>query len=130
MTSPAASAALRFGAATLIAQLLLQFVWHAWFAPVPQPALALAVLPLLPGLWVCIRNLPRGVLIGGIASLFYFCHGVVEMLGAGTSRLFAGAEVALAVAVVLALGWQIRGARARKKNDPADPFTSAPNRRL
>jgi len=96
---------------------------------VSQPALALAVLPLLPGLWVCIRNLPRGVLIGGIASLFYFCHGVVELLGAGASRLFAAAEVALAVAVVAALGWELRRAKARK-NDPADPFTSAPNRRL
>ena len=128
MTSPV-SAALRFGAGALIAQLLLQFAWHAWFVPVSQPALALAVLPLLPGLWVCIRNLPRGVLIGGIVSLFYFCHGVVELLGAGTSRLFASAEVALAVAVVAALGWELRRAKALK-NDPADPFTSAPNRRL
>ena len=129
MTLPA-SAALRVGAGTLVAQLMLQFAWHAWFAPVSQPALALAVLPLLPGLWVCIRNLPRGVLIGGIASLFYFCHGVVELLGGGTSRLFAGAEVALAVAVVAALGWQMRGARAGKKDNPADPLTSAPGRRL
>ena len=129
MTAPA-SAALRFGASMLIAQLLLQLAWHAWLAPVSQPALALAVLPLLPGLWVCIRNLPRGVLIGGIASLFYVCHGAVELLGASTSRLFAGAEVALAVAVVAALGWQIHRAKAGKKNDPADPFTSAPNRRL
>jgi uncharacterized membrane protein len=128
MTSPV-SAALRFGAGALIAQLLLQFVWHAWFVPVSQPALALAVLPLLPGLWVCIRNLPRGVLIGGIVNLFYFCHGVVELLGAGTSRLFAAAEVALAVAVVAALGWELRRAKAQK-NDPADPFTTAPNRRL
>jgi uncharacterized membrane protein len=128
MTAPG-SAALRFGAGALIAQLLLQFVWHAWFVPVSQPALALAVLPLLPGLWVCIRNLPRGVLIGGIVNLFYFCHGVVELLGDGTSRLFAGAEVALSVAVVAALGWELRRAKALK-NDPADPFTSAPNRRL
>jgi len=129
MTSPA-SAALRFGAAALIAQLVLQFVWHAWLVPVPQPALALAVVPLLPGLWVCMRNLSRGVLIGGIVSLFYFCHGVVELLGAGAWRLPAAAEVALAVAVVAALGWEIRSAKARKKKDPADPFTSAPNRRL
>jgi uncharacterized membrane protein len=113
MTSPA-STALRFGVGALIAQLLLQLAWHAWLAPVSQPALALAVLPLLPGLWVCIRNVPRGVLIGGIASLFYFCHGVVELLGAGASRLFAGPEVALAVAVVAALAWEIRRAKARK----------------
>ena len=129
MTSPA-SAALRFGAAALVAQLLLQLAWHAVLVPVARPALALAVLPLLPGLWICMRNPTRGVLIGGIVSLFYFCHGVVELLGAGTSRLPAAAEVALAVAVVLALGWEIRSAKARKNNDPADPFTSAPDRRL
>jgi len=107
MTSPA-STALRFGAGALIAQLLLQAIWHAWLVPVPRAALALAVLPLLPGLWVCIRNLRRGVLIGGIVSLFYFCHGVVELLGASASRLPAAAEVALAVAVIAALGWETR----------------------
>ncbi|HET7062857.1 MAG TPA: DUF2069 domain-containing protein [Rudaea sp.] len=105
MTSPA-SAALRFGAGALIAQLLLQMVWHAGLAPVSRPALALAVLPLLPGLWVCIRNLRRGLLIGGIVSLFYFCHGVAELLGTGPSHLLAAIEVALAVAVVAALGWE------------------------
>ncbi len=129
MTSPA-PAALRFGAAFLIAQLLLQMVWHAALVPVSKPALALAVLPLLPGLWVCLGNLRRGVLIGGIVSLFYFCHGVVELAGANSSRLPAAIEVALAVAVVAALGLETRSAKARKKIDPADPFTSAPDRRL
>jgi len=107
MTSPT-SAALRIGAVALIAQLLLQFAWHAVLVPASRPALALALLPLLPGLWVCIRNLPRGVLIGGVVSLFYFCHGVVELLGPSAARLPAAAEVALAVAVVAALGWATR----------------------
>ena len=107
MTAPA-STALRFGAGALIGQLLLQMVWHTAFAPVSRPALALAVLPLLPGLWVCIRNLPRGVLIGGIVSLFYFCHGVAEVLGTGSSRLPAAVEAVLAVAVIAALGWETR----------------------
>lgn len=109
------SAALRFGAGALVAQLLLQLVWHAGLAPVSRSALALAVLPLLPGLWVCIRNPGRGVLIGGIVSLFYFCHGVVELLGASASRLPAAAEVALAVAVVAALGWETRKRKGAKK---------------
>src|SRR4029450_10222097 len=103
MTSPT-SAALRFGAGTLIAQFLLQIVWHAALVPASRPALALAVLPLLPGLWICIRNLPRGVLVGGIVSLFYFCHGVVELLGASALHLPAATERALALAVVAALG--------------------------
>jgi len=102
------SAALRIGAGILVAQLLLQIVWHAVLVPVSRPALALAVLPLLPGLWICIRNLPRGVLIGGIVSLFYFCHGIAELIGASPSHLPAAFEVALAVAVVAALGWATR----------------------
>jgi uncharacterized membrane protein len=111
MTSPT-SGALRLGAAALIAQLVLQMAWHAWLIPASRPALALSVLPLLPGLWVCLRNLRRGVLIGGIASLFYFCHGVAELLGAGESRLPAAIEVVLAVAVVAALGWETRQRKA------------------
>ena len=107
-----ASPALRFGAGALIAQLLLQMIWHAWFVPVPRPALALAVLPLLPGLWVCIRNLRRGVLIGGIVSLFYFCHGIAELLDRNSAQLPAAAEVALAIAVVAALGWETRRRKA------------------
>ena len=129
MTSPAAIP-LRSGAAALIAQLLLQIVWHAWLFPVSRPALALALLPLLPGLWVCIRNLRRGVLIGGIVSLFYFCHGVAELFGTGKPHLLAAIEVALAIAVVAALGWETRSAKRRQEDNPADPFTSAADRRL
>jgi len=110
--TPPTPLALRFGAGALIAQLLLQFAWHAVLAPVSRPALALAVLPLLPGLWIGIRDLPRGVLIGGVVSLFYFCHGVVELLGASASHLLAATEVTLAVAVVAALGWA-----TRRRND-------------
>lgn len=114
MTLPA-SAALRSGAVALIAQLLLQIVWHAWLVPVSRPALALALLPLLPGLWVCLGNPRRGVLIGGIVSLFYFCHGVAELLGTGEPRLLAAIEVALAVAVVGVLGWETRQSKSSTK---------------
>jgi uncharacterized membrane protein len=101
------SAALRAGAGALVAQVLLQVFWHAWLAPASRPALALAVLPLLPALWTCIDNLHRGVLIGGIVSLFYFCHGAAELLGGG-SDLPAAIEIVLSVAVVAALGWHAR----------------------
>lgn len=106
MTS-AHSAALRAGAGALIAQILLQIFWHAWLVPASRPALALATLPLLPALWICFDNLRRGVLIGGIVSLFYFCHGVAELLGNG-SRLPAAVEITLSVCVVAALGWDTR----------------------
>ncbi len=101
------SAALRAGAGALIAQILLQVFWHAWLVPAPRAALALALLPLLPALWVGIDNLRRGVLIGGIVSLFYFCHGIVELFD-GTARVPAAIEVSLSVAVIGALGWDTR----------------------
>ena len=44
--------ALRAGAGALLAQLALQLAWHAWYAPQSRAALALSVLPLLPGLWI------------------------------------------------------------------------------
>lgn len=106
MTSPT-STTLRAAAGALVAQVVLQVFWHAWLVPASRPALILAVLPLVPALWVGIDNLRRGVLIGGIVSLFYFCHGVAESLGNG-SRLPAAIEIALSVAVVAALGWDTR----------------------
>jgi uncharacterized membrane protein len=112
--SPPQSAALRAGAGALIAQILLQIFWHAWLAPASRAALALALLPLLPALWVCIDNLRRGVLIGGIVSLFYFCHGIVELLD-GAARVPAAIEIALSVAVVGALGWDTRQRKGATK---------------
>ena len=107
MTTPPLSTALRAGAGTLIAQVLLQVLWHAWLVPASRPVLALAVLPLLPALWVGIDNPRRGVLIGGIVSLFYFCHGIVELFD-GAARMPAAIEVSLSVAIVGALGWETR----------------------
>ncbi|HZW51939.1 MAG TPA: DUF2069 domain-containing protein, partial [Rudaea sp.] len=76
---------LHAGIAALAALLVLQIVWHAWLFPPAAtqrwPTLALAVLPLVPGLWIAGRNLRRGVLVGGIVSLFYFCHGVSAAWG-------------------------------------------------
>jgi uncharacterized membrane protein len=66
------------------------------------------VLPLLPGLWICIQESSAWRADRRVVSLFYFCHGVVELLGASASHPLAAAEVALAVAVVAALGWATR----------------------
>lgn len=107
MTTPPLSTAMRTGAGALIAQILLQVFWHAWLVPASRPALALAVLPLLPALWVGIDNLRRGVLIGGIVSLFYFCHGIVELFD-GAARVPAAIEILLSVTVIAALGWDTR----------------------
>jgi uncharacterized membrane protein len=104
--------ALRLGAAALLALLILQIVWHAWWLPpAPHqfwPTLALAVLPLLPGLWTCPRDLRRGVLIGGIVCLFYFCHGIGAVYADAAARIPGALEVALTLLVIGASGWDAR----------------------
>lgn len=103
---------LHTGILALAALLVLQILWHAWMFPPPAaqrwPTLAVCVLPLVPGLWIAGRNLRRGVLVGGIVSLFYFCHGVSAAWGDPTARALACAEIALTLAVIAALGWDAR----------------------
>lgn len=104
-------ASLRFGAGATLAQLALQLLWHAWLVPGTRAALALAVLPLFPAVWIGLRNLRRGVLVAGIVSLFYFCHGVADLWSGPQSRLLAALEVALSLAVVGASYWDARTGR-------------------
>jgi uncharacterized membrane protein len=101
--------ALRIGAAALFAQLVLQLSWHGWIAPDSRATLALAVLPLLPGLWISLRNLRRGVLVGGIVSLFYFCHGIADVWSDASLRGLAVTELLLSLAVFAALYVDSRG---------------------
>jgi uncharacterized membrane protein len=112
--------ALHIGATALIALAVLQLVWHAWLVPATSaqfwPTLALAIVPLLPGLWVCLRNVRRGVLIGGIVCLFYFCHGVSLAYGDPGERFFAFAEIVFSLVVVGALGWDARHYRRNRAN--------------
>jgi len=111
MTEPQ-SAALRWGLCALLALLALQILWHVLWFPLQRaalaPGLALAVVPLLPGLWICLHNLRRGVLIGGIACLFYFCHGIAVAFVDAHARWPALGEVALTLAVIAMLGWDAR----------------------
>lgn len=114
--------ALRIGGIALVALALLQIVWHVWLAPPAAtqlwPTLALAMGPLLPGLWVCGQNLRRGVLIGGIVSLFYFSHGISAAWAEADLRALASAEIALSLIVIAALGWDARQYRRKVKDGP------------
>lgn len=117
--NPEKISALRLGAAALVTLALLQILWHAWLVP-PAKAqlvstLALAVLPVLPALWTCLWNLRRGVLIGGMACLFYFCHGVSAAYATDDARLLAGIEIALTLIVIGALGWDARNYKRKPK---------------
>jgi uncharacterized membrane protein len=105
------TAALRVALAALGTQLLLQLAWHAWLEPTSRAALALATLPLVPGLWIAAHDLRRGVLIGGIVSLFYFCHGVAGVWDAGLARWLAIGEIGLCLIVIGFLYADVRSAR-------------------
>ena len=110
---------LRWGMLAALALTALQIIWHGWLAP-PKPALlwpglALAVVPLLPGLWTARASLRRGVLISGIVSLFYFSHGIAELWSGSAPRGLAFAEVLLTLGVIGALGWDARGYKRPSK---------------
>jgi uncharacterized membrane protein len=79
----------------------------------------LAILPLLPGLWISLRNLRRGVLVGGIVSLFYFCHGIADLWSDAGLRGLAAAELLLSLAVFGVLYADSRGYKRASPGDAA-----------
>lgn len=84
---------------------LLQIVWHAWLLPPARMpmgvALVIALVPLaIPLLYW--RTPSRALLLTGMISLFYFCHGVTEAWSAPQERVLAWIELLLAVVIVLA----------------------------
>lgn len=107
----------RIGFAAWSALALLQLIWHAWLLPpVRMPiavALVIALVPLaIPLLYW--RTPSRALLLAGMVSLFYFCHGVAEAWSAPNERVFASIEIVLAVVVILAC------ARKPKRRTPAE----------
>lgn len=110
---------LRIGIAAALALLVLEIAWHAWYAPARAnlfwPSLALATVPLLPGLWIARATLRRGVLVCGIVGLFYFAHGVSELWSGAVARWLPMLEVLLALVVIAALGWDARKYKRAKK---------------
>ena len=93
----------RIGIAAWIAQAILQIVWHAWLLP-PQRmpiavALLIALLPLALPL-VYWRAPPRALLVAGMVSLFYFCHGVAEAWASPPERVLTLVEVVLALVLI------------------------------
>ncbi len=104
------------GFAAWAALALLQVAWHGWWVP-PQglplaAALAIALVPLALPLtyW---RQPERALLLAGMISLFYFCHGVAEAWAATAARPFAWIEIALAVVLVLSCARTPRRRAAR-----------------
>lgn len=96
-------------------QALLQIVWHAWLLPPARMpaaiALPIALLPLAVPLlyW---RKPQRALLLAGMISLFYFCHGVAEAWSSRPERVPALIEVIFALVLIGAVGWAGRRKRA------------------
>lgn len=90
------------------AQVLLQIVWHAWLLPPARMPLGVALLIALAPLALPLlawRRPSRALLLAAIVSLFYFCHGVAETWSSRPERGLAIVEVALALALIGAVGW-------------------------
>ena len=105
--------ALRLAAAAVFGQLVLQLLWHGWLLPSTRAALALSTLPLLPAVFIGLRNLRRGVLVGGIVSLFYFSHGVANLWTDPASRGWSVLEIVLSLAIIGGSYWDARGYKRR-----------------
>ena len=102
------------GARVLVAALLaLGVLFVAWFAGDPRPGVALAVFALPPVLLAAARwrGHRRAAFWAGVLALAWFSHGVMAAWTRPAERGFALAEIALALAVVVASSWP--GLRAR-----------------
>jgi len=107
---------LRIGFIALIVLTLLEVIWHAWLLPGNSISgtLFITALPAAFCVLLCSRNLRRGVLVGGMLCLLYFAHGVSSAYSEPDARLLAFGEIALALIVIGALGWDSRGYRRKK----------------
>ena len=112
----------RQAALGIVALLALQLLWHGVLLPSAGGArwlvVALFSLPLLPSLLLLLGRRPSAVFWGGVASLFYFCHGITEAWTVAESRPVALAEIALAVWVIVMGSWDGMKARFSKRNKP------------
>ena len=90
-------------------------------APQTVPAAGLAVAPMLPAALLAAFRRPSSVFWAGVASLLYFCHGVMLAWSAPEVRMLALAETLLSAVLVLSASWDGMRARfaARRAGKPA-----------
>ena len=112
----------RQAALGIVALLALQFLWHGLLLPSGAGArwvvVVLVSLPLLPSLLLLAWRRPSAVFWGGVASLFYFSHGITESWTVAQARPVALAQIALAVWVIVMGSWDGMKARFSKRNKP------------
>jgi len=119
------SLARRYAALGILALLALQWLWHAHLLP-PERAPAIVVaflfsLPILPAALLVAFRHRQAAYWGGVAGLFYFCHGVAEAWTDPPAWPLGLAEAALSVWIIVAGSWD--GMKARFGKAKAKPPT-------
>lgn len=111
--------AIRLGMIAWALLALLQLAWYLWLAPPLNGEAGLALALALPALvlpLLAFRRGPRRMLLWvGIASLFYFAHGVVAAYAEPSARLPALLEVALCVLLIGVLWAVVRQDRRQRR---------------
>jgi len=102
----------------IVALIALTGLYLLWFAATPHPWVALAIFALPPALlaMAALRRYSRSAFWAGLLALAWFSHGIMVAWTRPPERLFALAEVVLAVAVVFAAS--LPGLRARFAKKP------------
>ena len=113
----------RYAALGVVALMALQFLWHVLLLP-PEvgPGWLVALLlslPLLPSLLLLLARKPSATFWGGVAALFYFCHGITEAWTIAETRPLAWSEIALSVWVIVAGSWNGMKARFSQRKTPS-----------
>ena len=105
------------GTLALVALAVLQIVWHGYvhYDVDPFAITLLTAAPLWAAIWIVFKNPRRGLLVGGIVGLFYFCHGVMEAWAVPTVRTFALLEAGLVVVLIGALGAATMGEKRKAR---------------
>ncbi|MGB0513710.1 MAG: DUF2069 domain-containing protein [Wenzhouxiangellaceae bacterium] len=100
-----------------VALIALQIVWFGVIAPIdalgPIGSAAVFAVPLLLPAWSIWRLNLRGIVIGGMFLLFYFCVAVAEVWAQPVSRIPALIQVGLILWYFTAL-YEIR--RRERRN--------------
>ncbi len=111
----------RLGIAAILALLVLSVLWHlVLLPPVHVPgwlAASLHAAPLLPAVILLLRRHPAAILVGALAALFLFSHGVMEAWADPAARIPALLEIVLTLTLIFAASWN--GLRRRFAKGPA-----------